>query len=65
MNGSKTRWALIIAINFFGPLAYFRVGDDTAGVLSRFGPRSWAVHVPGSGPKESLRRSHPYNGSRR
>jgi hypothetical protein len=26
VNGSKTRWALIIAINFFGPLAYFRWG---------------------------------------
>lgn len=26
VNGSKLRWALIIAINFFGPLAYFRWG---------------------------------------
>lgn len=26
VNGSKVRWALIIAINFFGPLAYFRWG---------------------------------------
>ncbi|SFE87171.1 PLDc N-terminal domain-containing protein [Blastococcus tunisiensis] len=26
VNGSKTRWALLIAINFFGPLAYFRWG---------------------------------------
>jgi hypothetical protein len=26
VNGSKARWALIIAINFFGPLAYFRWG---------------------------------------
>lgn len=26
VNGSKLRWALIIAINFFGPVAYFRWG---------------------------------------
>jgi hypothetical protein len=26
VNGSKLRWALIIAINFFWPLAYFRWG---------------------------------------
>lgn len=26
VNGSKTGWALIIAINFVGPLAYFRWG---------------------------------------
>jgi len=26
VNGSKARWALVIAINFFGPLAYFRWG---------------------------------------
>lgn len=26
VNGSKARWAFIIAINFFGPLAYFRWG---------------------------------------
>ena len=26
VNGSKLRWALIIAINFVGPLAYFRWG---------------------------------------
>ena len=26
VNGSKVRWALIIAVNFFGPLAYFRWG---------------------------------------
>jgi hypothetical protein len=26
VNGSKLRWALIIAVNFFGPLAYFRWG---------------------------------------
>ena len=26
VNGSKLRWALIIAINFFGPIAYFRWG---------------------------------------
>ena len=29
VNGSKARWALIIAINFFGPLAYFRWGRRT------------------------------------
>jgi len=26
VNGSKVRWAFVIAINFFGPLAYFRWG---------------------------------------
>jgi hypothetical protein len=26
VNGSKIRWALIIAINFIGPIAYFRWG---------------------------------------
>ncbi len=26
VNGSKARWALIIAINFLGPVAYFRWG---------------------------------------
>jgi hypothetical protein len=26
VNGSRIRWAFIIAINFFGPLAYFRWG---------------------------------------
>ena len=26
VNGSKTRWALIIAINVLGPAAYFRWG---------------------------------------
>lgn len=26
VNGSKRRWALLIAINWFGPLAYFRWG---------------------------------------
>ena len=26
VNGSKLRWALIIAINFLGPVAYFRWG---------------------------------------
>lgn len=26
VNGSGIRWASIIAINFFGPLAYFRWG---------------------------------------
>ena len=29
VNGSKARWALIIAVNFFGPLAYFRWGRRT------------------------------------
>ena len=29
VNGSKARWALIIAINFFGPIAYFRWGRRT------------------------------------
>ena len=26
VNGSKARWALLIAINFVGPVAYFRWG---------------------------------------
>jgi hypothetical protein len=26
VNGSKARWALIIAVNFVGPIAYFRWG---------------------------------------
>jgi hypothetical protein len=26
VNGSKTRWAAIIAVNFVGPLSYFRWG---------------------------------------
>jgi hypothetical protein len=26
VNGSKAIWAAIIAVNFFGPLAYFRWG---------------------------------------
>jgi hypothetical protein len=30
VNGSKARWALIIAINFFGPIAYFRRGRRPA-----------------------------------
>jgi Phospholipase_D-nuclease N-terminal len=30
VNGSKLRWALIIAINFVGPLSYFRWGRRRA-----------------------------------
>jgi len=26
VNGSKARWAVVIAINWFGPLAWFRWG---------------------------------------
>jgi hypothetical protein len=26
VNGSKLRWALLIAVNFIGPVAYFRWG---------------------------------------
>jgi hypothetical protein len=26
VNGGKLRWALLIAINFVGPVAYFRWG---------------------------------------
>ncbi|KJF21559.1 UNVERIFIED_ORG: phospholipase D-like protein [Nocardia globerula] len=26
VNGSKAKWAAIIAINFFGPITYFRRG---------------------------------------
>ncbi|BDB60495.1 MAG: PLDc N-terminal domain-containing protein [Rhodococcus sp. (in: high G+C Gram-positive bacteria)] len=26
INGSKLRWALTIAVNFFGPIRYFRKG---------------------------------------
>ena len=29
VNGSKVRWAAIIAINFLGPLAWFRWGRRT------------------------------------
>ena len=29
VNGSKARWAAIIAINWFGPLAWFRWGRRT------------------------------------
>ena len=35
VNGSKAKWAAIIAINFFGPFAYFRWGTSPRG-----GPRS-------------------------
>jgi len=35
VNGSKAKWAAIIAINFFGPFAYFRWGRSPRG-----GPRS-------------------------
>ena len=31
INGSKAKWAAIIAINFFGPFAYFRWGRRLAG----------------------------------
>ena len=31
VNGSKAKWAAIIAINFVGPLAYFRWGRRPAG----------------------------------
>jgi len=30
VNGSKTRWAAIIAINLVGPIAYFRWGRRPA-----------------------------------
>ena len=26
VNGSKAKWAALIAVNFFGPIAYFRWG---------------------------------------
>ena len=26
VNGSKLKWALVIAVNFFGPIRYFRKG---------------------------------------
>ena len=29
-NGSKRRWAAIIAVNFIGPLSYFRWGRRTS-----------------------------------
>ena len=29
VNGSKARWAAVIAINWFGPLAWFRWGRRT------------------------------------
>jgi hypothetical protein len=31
VNGGKPRWALIIAINFVGPIAYFRWGRRRPG----------------------------------
>ena len=31
VNGRKAKWAAIIAINFFGPFAYFRWGRRPAG----------------------------------
>ena len=31
VNGSKAKWAAIIAINFFGPFAYFRWGTSARG----------------------------------
>ena len=31
VDGSRARWAAIIAINFFGPIAYFRWGRLPAG----------------------------------
>ncbi|MFQ1002397.1 PLDc N-terminal domain-containing protein [Modestobacter sp. SSW1-42] len=30
VNGSKGRWALVIAVNWIGPLAWFRWGRRTA-----------------------------------
>ncbi|MET7773227.1 hypothetical protein [Nocardia sp. NPDC005366] len=26
VNGSKVKWAFVIAVNFFGPIRYFREG---------------------------------------
>ncbi|MDF2747944.1 MAG: putative integral rane protein [Propionibacteriaceae bacterium] len=37
VNGSKAKWAAIIAINFFGPFAYFRWGRRLAGYPSPAG----------------------------
>jgi len=31
VNGSKAKWAAIIAVNFVGPLLYFTKGRRTAG----------------------------------
>ena len=31
VSGSKAKWAAIIAVNFVGPLAYFRLGRRPAG----------------------------------
>jgi hypothetical protein len=31
VNGGKRRWAFVILINFFGPLAYFRWGRRLSG----------------------------------
>ncbi|CAM3184264.1 PLDc N-terminal domain-containing protein [Prescottella defluvii] len=30
VNGSKGKWAAIIAVNFLGPLSYFRWGRKTS-----------------------------------
>lgn len=34
VNGRKAVWALLIAVNFFGPLGYFRWGRRSAAALS-------------------------------
>lgn len=34
VNGSKAKWAAIIAVNFVGPLLYFTKGRRTAGSRS-------------------------------
>ncbi|MFZ2177362.1 MAG: PLDc N-terminal domain-containing protein [Rhodococcus sp. (in: high G+C Gram-positive bacteria)] len=30
VNGSKRKWAAIIAVNFIGPIAYFRAGISSS-----------------------------------
>ena len=35
VNGGKLRWACLIAINFVGPIAYFRWGRATSGGSAR------------------------------
>jgi hypothetical protein len=36
VNGSRSRWAVVIAVNFLGPLAWFRWGRGARGGARRF-----------------------------
>jgi hypothetical protein len=43
VNGSRTTWAAVIAVNWVGPLAWFRWGRRKRGASRQRGP----AHVPG------------------